>query len=321
MNCMILHPNGNMAIVVDEVVYDITVAVEKFPDITNDLIAAGKFENSGVLVGNHYYTSSPEVKFQLNMHNDYPQPYLVQDVEQCAGTFGCIIEKRQFNWCYMLGHSTEDISDFVEWCRNNRPGWDAKIPEPEVVQEAAVTVEESLVVEEVQSAVEEVQSIVEEPPVAEEEKQEILQTKESSDVFTRAMWDAQNGFNPGMGRPTPEQAILDEQAIKEVVITPEVEYETMSLEEAEAFVDEPVTEQEQTEQEEFILPEECKGETWAQTWKRCRPADVVSDAFCIEKNWEKRGDYYIIDCVMSGMRLIHSDKQGVNIEISAKVCR
>lgn len=335
MNCMILHPNGNMAIVVDEVVYDIAVAMEKFPDVTNDLIAAGKFDNSGVLVGDHYYMSSPEVKFQLNMHDDYPQPYLVQDVEQCASTYGCILERRQFNWCYLLGHSKEDVEAFIQWCSTNRPGWDAKLCEPEVseVSEAAIAEEseKTVVAEETETEVvetvaaeivETAEAEVVETVVAKEEP--VIGQEKTSDAFVQAMWDVQNGFNPGTGRPVPEQAVLDVNGIQEAVIGPDITEETppsMSLEEAEAFVDTPVIEGKQETSVEFVLPEECKGETWAQTWKRCRPSDVTSDAFCIEKNWEKRGDYYIIDCVMSGMRLIHSDKHSINVELSAKVCR
>ena len=60
------------------------------------------------------------------------------------------------------------------------------------------------------------------------------------------------------------------------------------------------------------LPELLRGETWAKTMDLVFPEDVVDDAYCIENNWESRGDYYIIDVVSQGFRLVHSDKLGIN---------
>lgn len=70
-----------------------------------------------------------------------------------------------------------------------------------------------------------------------------------------------------------------------------------------------------------LVPEECKGETWACTFDSVKPEDVTSDGYCIECNWENRDPYWIIDCVERGVRLIHSDALNVNKEIPLEACK
>lgn len=67
-------------------------------------------------------------------------------------------------------------------------------------------------------------------------------------------------------------------------------------------------------QKERVLPRECQGETWAITEETVAPSRVPDDCYCIEHNWEQRGDYWIVDCISRNKRLVHSDTLGVNEE-------
>lgn len=69
------------------------------------------------------------------------------------------------------------------------------------------------------------------------------------------------------------------------------------------------------------IPEQCRGESWAfgiDTYLRI--GDVTDDGFCIENNWEPRGDYWIFDCIPRNKRLIHSDTLGYSKEFSIELC-
>lgn len=70
----------------------------------------------------------------------------------------------------------------------------------------------------------------------------------------------------------------------------------------------------------ILVPEECRGESWAFTDESICLADVSDDGYCIENNWEDRGLYWIVDCVPRGMRMIHSDSLGYNHEFKIEQC-
>lgn len=70
-----------------------------------------------------------------------------------------------------------------------------------------------------------------------------------------------------------------------------------------------------------LVPLECRGESWAFSETESIYLDVVSDdGYCIENNWESRGDYWIFDTLPRGKRLIHSDILGYNKEFSIDLC-
>lgn len=314
MNYMIMFPGGNMGIVVDTHVYGVAEAMEKFPGVTNDLIAAGEFHDSGTLVDNRYYTDEPTFEFRVNLHTDYPEQYLVDDVTQCGEKFGCRFGRRSFNWCYLKTYNYGCAVAFKDWSEVSRPGWSFVIEEPK-----ETIAEETLIPE---SEKEENGPDIQEEPVSDEGDGPVMGTdneqslsQEEESPIKQSVVDAHAEY---FTRPTPKDAVLDEEAIKAAVITPELDFSDLPHPKPEDDI-EPVVQE--TVVESGIVPEECKGETWAQTWKHCRPEQVVSDVYCIEHNWEKRGDYYVIDCVMTGNRLIHSDKHGVNFAVPAKSCR
>lgn len=70
----------------------------------------------------------------------------------------------------------------------------------------------------------------------------------------------------------------------------------------------------------MMIPEECRGETFAFTEDYVRAKDVTDDAQCIEDNWEKRGAYWIIDVLQTGQRIIHSDKNKYSHEFPTRDC-
>lgn len=70
----------------------------------------------------------------------------------------------------------------------------------------------------------------------------------------------------------------------------------------------------------MMIPEECRGETFAFTEDYVRAKDISDDAQCIEDNWEKRGAYWIIDVLQTGQRIIHSDKNKYSHEFPIRDC-
>lgn len=287
MNYMIMLPGGNMGIVVDTHIYGVAEAMEKFPGITNDLIAAGEFHETGTVVDNRYYTEEPTFEFRVNLHTDYPEQYLVDDVTQCGDKFGCKFDKRSFNWCYFKTYNYGCAVAFKDWSEVSRPGW-------------TFVIEEKV-----------------EPET--DDTQKVIEEADDVPVMLEGANGTETVLKEELARPTLEEAVLVEKEIEEAVITPDLDFADIPHPKPEVDVMDD-SEQEITVKDGTV-PDECKGEIWAQTWKHCRPEQVVNDAYCIEHNWEKRGDYYIIDCVMTGNRLIHSDKVGVNFATSAKECR
>lgn len=55
-----------------------------------------------------------------------------------------------------------------------------------------------------------------------------------------------------------------------------------------------------------------KAECEATTGLEIELSQVEDDIYCIEHNWERYGDYWIIDCPALDVRYIHSDKLNVN---------
>ena len=71
---------------------------------------------------------------------------------------------------------------------------------------------------------------------------------------------------------------------------------------------------------EVPVPEECRGESCAFTSEEVDLQCVQGDGYCIENNWELRGDYWIIDCLPKNTRLIHSDAKSYNKEFEISQC-
>lgn len=99
--------------------------------------------------------------------------------------------------------------------------------------------------------------------------------------------DDPNRFVPPVVRPIPENMTLEKQIA-------------------------PLT--------SMMIPEECRGETFAFTEDYMRAKDITDDAQCIEDNWEKRGAYWIIDVLQTGQRIIHSDKNKYSHEFPIRDC-
>ena len=103
-------------------------------------------------------------------------------------------------------------------------------------------------------------------------------------------------------RPEPREATLVVQEVQKAVVD-EYPEDTAQLKMSD------------------LVPSECRGESWAFS-DICLvyPHNVTSDAYCIENNWEPRGDYWIFDSPARGKRLIHSDILGYNKEFSIDIC-
>ncbi len=157
-------------------------------------------------------------------------------------------------------------------------------------------------------------------------------------------------------QPTPDQAVCDCKAIEEDdgfdmdvmmemvsnsfeeeddVIEDEVEEE-----EADAAVDVEIVDVDELDDEEpyretvlennldrtlasytkTIVPADCKGETFAFTYDYIKVEDVNGTAYCIENNFERRGDYWILDVIQRGMRIIYSEKNQYKHEFRIDDC-
>ena len=69
-----------------------------------------------------------------------------------------------------------------------------------------------------------------------------------------------------------------------------------------------------------IVPADCKGETFAFTYDYVKVEDVNGTAYCIENNFERRGDYWILDVIQRGMRIIYSEKNQYKHEFRIDDC-
>lgn len=103
--------------------------------------------------------------------------------------------------------------------------------------------------------------------------------------------------------PKPTDAVLSTDEIQAAVISVDIEQES------------------NTPMQTDIIPEQCRGESWSFSVNTSLYLDdVTDDGYCIENNWEPRGDYWIFDCISRGKRLIHSDTLGYNKEFSIELC-
>lgn len=89
---------------------------------------------------------------------------------------------------------------------------------------------------------------------------------------------------------------------------------------ATAILDEPAIAKSSIMDLSILVPDGCKGESWASTDVSVNLSDVDGDGYCIESNWEDRGCYWIIDCLPRGVRLIHSDSLSYNHEFIIDQC-
>lgn len=69
-----------------------------------------------------------------------------------------------------------------------------------------------------------------------------------------------------------------------------------------------------------IVPADCKGETFAFTYDYVKVEDINGTAYCIENNFERRGDYWILDVIQRGMRIIYSEKNQYKHEFRIDDC-
>lgn len=112
-------------------------------------------------------------------------------------------------------------------------------------------------------------------------------------------------------KPTTVGEITEPEVTIEAV-EPEVTAEKVIEPEVAAEIVEPVA----TAEEAYVLliPVPCRGETWSECVEDKRIEDYNSDIDCIEDNWEKRGDYYITDCISRNVRLIYSETKNYSKE-------
>lgn len=104
-------------------------------------------------------------------------------------------------------------------------------------------------------------------------------------------------------RPTPVEAVLSVPEIQQSIVEdiPEESVSMLTLSD--------------------LVPSECRGETWAFSDSlNVVLDDITDDGYCIENNWEPRGDYWIFDSIPRRKRLIHSDVLSYNKEFSIEIC-
>lgn len=159
---------------------------------------------------------------------------------------------------------------------------DSHEEQTEVEEPEVATVEEPVPVVEEPEVVAEV-----EPEVVTEEEPVECTTTESDSPNEEEPEEDPNRFVPPVVRPIPEKMTLEKQIA-------------------------PLT--------SMMIPEECRGETFAFTEDYIRANAVTDDAQCIEDNWEKRGAYWIIDVLQTGQRIIHSDKNKYSHEFPTRDC-
>ena len=212
----------------------------------------------------------------------YPTQYDQDDVVSNIIRLGGFYESRSFG-DYTFKVNSEDVfTSISEWVKKHRNDWNIVRKQKPVFDMDQVMADISA------SMVEpgEVEDVVE-PVVTAKEEPKPLPEPEAAEIPTeQELYDAH-----------PEE--------------PPIKYETKQK---------VTLEKQMSALTRLIIPQECLGETYAFTESYISANDNITDAMCIEDNWEKRGAYWIIDVVSSGHRIIHSDKNHYTHEVPTSDC-
>lgn len=282
MQYLVLHPEKGLCLVDGIEVLNTEEALAKYPTETQALMAAGDVALDCVFIGDKCYRGEPTFKFWINTD-------AVEGVSNILISEGYKVEQTEQNLIHILAYS----EDHAKQLERRYPTWEVmyRLPDPSqaILNEQAIM--EAVIEPEDEPQVIEEPPVEEEEPPVEEEPQVIEEEKAADDIgpipeiglanLTSQMFDAPKPVSQSYSSPKPLMDSIN-----------------MGV----------------------LVPVPCKGETWAQTWENVHKEDVTDDSYCIENNWDKREDFWIIDCCSRGKRLIHSDKRNYNHEFNISDC-
>ena len=264
------------------------------PEITSDiqeLLSAGVFTECKLVGDRCLLKDSFEII--VASHLTYPTQYDQDDVVSNIIRLGGFYIDRSFG-DYTFKVNTEDVMhSIVEWAGKHRSEWTiVKKQEPEKPvaekEEPALDMDMDKFMADISdSMVEPETEVANEQVAAETEVVEELPTPDVAEVPT-------------------EQELFDAHPEE-----PPIKYETKRT---------VTLERQMSELTRLIIPQECLGESYAFTEAYISANDNITDAFCIEDNWERRGAYWIVDVIPSGHRIIHSDKNQYTHEVPISDC-
>jgi hypothetical protein len=225
--------------------------------------------------------------------NTYPDTYFIQYVTEIVESCGGVVTNRAFGDYSVTVPNPSYVIKLMDEVKKREPSWvvvalDKKGSPMSLDKES----EETPAVEEAESEPEtpvfNLESLMAEA-AAEFEEPEVEPTPE----------------------PAPEPAVEIPEETYEERSTPAIKHSPLPARNLQEFLT-PYTKK--------IIPPDCLGECVAFTDDYIRIEEVPDDAYCIEHNWEKRGDYWIIDVTRRHMRYVHSDKHVFNHEFNLGDC-
>lgn len=325
-------------------------ANKQFPTEVKALLASGGVDECEI-INERCYVGEKKFEFIINAGVSYPDEYTVQYVEEVAAKFGGVKIGKQFGDITFATYDKACFDDLAKSVASSHREWTIAIitkSEPTVTiteeqeSEGEIALGEPTVVTE-EDDVEEPG----EPDVVVEDDEEIplrtLPTPDQAVCDSKAIEEddgfdmdvmmeiVSNSFNEDIALGNPDVVVEEED---------EVEEDEVEEEEANTAVDVEIVDVDELDNEEpyretvldnnldrtlapytkTIVPADCKGETFAFTYDYVKVEDVNGTAYCIENNFERRGDYWILDVIQRGMRIIYSEKNQYKHEFRINDC-
>lgn len=321
-------------------------ANKQFPTEVKALLASGGVDECEI-INERCYVGEKKFEFIINAGVSYPDEYTVQYVEEVAAKFGGVKIGKQFGDITFATYDKACFDDLAKSVATSHREWTIATimkSEPTVSiteeQESEGVIDFSVPDEEI--ALGETTVVIEEDELLEEDEVE----EHEPDVVVEDEEEI-----PHRTLPTPDQAVCDCKAIEEddgFDMDVMMEMVSNSFEEEDDVAEDEVEEDialgnpdvdELDDEEPYretvlennldrtlapytktIVPADCKGETFAFTYDYVKVEDVNGTAYCIENNFERRGDYWILDVIQRGMRIIYSEKNQYKHEFRIDDC-
>lgn len=134
MNYLVMHPEKGLCVTQGLDYYELAAAMEKMPDVVQELLAAGDIKNDVAFVDSKCYVGEPDFQFYVYTPPTYPDKYEQEVVANHAARHHIKIIERVFGTYLMTSYGEVEYEQFVTDMQKWEPEWKFKIyiePTPE----------------------------------------------------------------------------------------------------------------------------------------------------------------------------------------------
>lgn len=277
-------------------------ASKQHPTEIKELLARGKVDDCDI-INDRCYVGDKTFKFIINTGVSYPDEYVMQYVKEVAAKYGGEFVDKQFGDLTFVTYDEKCFEDLFKSTSTTNPDWT-------VVKSSSTEPEEMATLPTPSEAVLDEKAIMESDGFDMDSMMEMVSNSFEDEVEE----DSVNEEEAAVEDNAEECEVkVEEEIVGEVdnLYSEEPHRETVVGRTIDAMLA-PYT--------RTVVPVDCRGETYAFTYNYTTLDEVTDVAFCIENNFERRGDYWILDVIQRGMRIIFSEKNQYKHEFRIDDC-